>query len=205
MKRFTTTDDDYIKAHYLEQTLFQMADALNRAFGSVSGRMKLLGLVVPAEIIQQRRIDGLKLGWGNTETRFKKGHVTWNKGMKGLQIGGGETQFKKGNEPYNTKFDGCISIRKDKSKKAYKYIRITKSKWVLLQRHIWEQSNGPIPEGALVKFADGNSMNCDLTNLYLSNRPDNMDSNTIHRYPAELKRTIKLLSKLNKHLKKVEL
>jgi len=203
MKRFTAAEDDYIKAHYLEQTLTQIGDVFNRPFGSIHGRIIRLGLVVPAEIIQQRRIDGLKLGWGNTETRFKKGHVTWNKGMKGLHIGGGETQFKKGNQPYNTKYNGAVSIRKDKSGPAYKYMRLDKCKWVLLQRHIWEQSKGPIPEGYIVKFADGNSMNCDIANLYLSTRAQNMDSNNIRRYPAELKKSIKLLSKLNKQLKKV--
>ena len=42
------------------------------------------------------------------------------------------------------------------------------------QKHrvVWEQAHGPIPEGYLVKFKDGNRMNCSIDNLYLVSRAD---------------------------------
>lgn len=37
----------------------------------------------------------------SVETQFKKGHTAWNKGMKGIDLGGKETRFKKGQVPHN--------------------------------------------------------------------------------------------------------
>lgn len=56
-----------------------------------------------------RLLDGTK-GIGN---RFQKGHKAWNKGMKGLQIGGVETRFAKGHKPRNHKPVGTVVIRTD--------------------------------------------------------------------------------------------
>ncbi len=109
--------------------------------------------------------------------RFKKGHISWNKGIKGLTIGGVQTQFKPGNEPHNTKHNGAISIRKDKSGRPYKYIRISKGNWELLHRFVWKKHNGEIPKGMLVVFKDGNSLNCSIDNLELISRKENMQRN----------------------------
>lgn len=133
------------------------------------------------------------------KTRFKKGHVSWNKGLKGIDIGGKETQFKKGHLPHNTRSNGEISIRKDKTGREYKYIRISLGKWKLLHRVIWEKEKGIIPDGMIVKFKNGNSLDCDIENLYLCSRSKNMDANTIHRYPSELKKTIRLINKIERY------
>lgn len=39
--------------------------------------------------------------------------------------------------------------------------------WVPLHAHVWEQANGPIPEGLMVVAKDGNLKNVDLQNLCL--------------------------------------
>jgi hypothetical protein len=110
--------------------------------------------------------------------QFAKGNkVVWNKGMKGIRLSP-DTEFKKGNEPHNTKYDGCISIRTHKrDNKKYKYIRISKGNWQLLNRYVWEQNNGPIPKGMIIRHIDGDTMNCQISNLKIISKAENLSLN----------------------------
>ena len=133
--------------------------------------------------------------------QFKPGHTPHNKGK---QISAeiyekvAPTMFKKGNKPHNTKPNGTINIRADKSGRLYQYIKIKDSQWELLQRHVWTQANGEIPPGSVVIFLDGNYLNCELNNLQVISRRENMARNTIQRYPAELQQIMKLTCKLKR-------
>ncbi len=49
--------------------------------------------------------------------QFEKGHIPWNKGIKGLHLSP-STEFKKGHLPANTKYDGCLSLRKKITEKS---------------------------------------------------------------------------------------
>jgi hypothetical protein len=66
--------------------------------------------------------------------------------------------------------------------------------------HTWQQHNGPVPQGKIVCFKDHNTLNCSIENLMLLSRAENMQRNTIHRYPDELKSTIRLVSKLKRKI-----
>ena len=133
--------------------------------------------------------------------QFKPGHTPHNKGK---QISAeiyekvAPTMFKKGNKPHNTKPNGTINIRADKSGRLYQYIKIKDCQWELLQRHVWTQANGEIPAGSVVIFLDGNYLNCDISNLQVISRRENMARNTIQRYPAELQEVMKLTCKLKR-------
>jgi hypothetical protein len=144
----------------------------------------------------------LKIGWEKgAEFRFKKGMTPHNKGKampKHVYEKAKNTMFKKGIVPHNTKFDGAITIRKDKAGKTYKYIRLSKANWVLYHRYVWEQINGPILAGCNIQFKDGNELNCEIENLAMVSKPENMEQNTIHRYPAEVKKALRIISKLEK-------
>ena len=133
--------------------------------------------------------------------QFKPGHTPHNKGK---QISAeiyekvAPTMFKKGNKPHNTKPNGTINIRADTQGRLYQYIKIKDSHWELLQRYVWTQANGEIPPGSVVIFLDGNYLNCELNNLQVISRRENMARNTIQRYPAELQEVMKLTSKLKR-------
>lgn len=118
------------------------------------------------------------------KTAFETGHVPFNKGTKGY-MKANATSFKRGSEPHNTKHDGAISIRQKQGEKPYKYIRVGASKWMLLHRHIWEQANGPIPSDSLVTFVDGDTMNCELSNLNLITKAENAKRNSNREKAAE--------------------
>ena len=138
---------------------------------------------------------------GGKASQFKPGHKPHNKGK---QISAeiyekvAPTMFKKGNKPHNTKPNGTINLRADKTGRLYQYIKIKDSHWELLQRHVWTKANGEIPRGSVVIFLDGNYLNCELSNLKVITRKENMARNTIQRYPAELQEIMKLTCKLKR-------
>jgi len=138
---------------------------------------------------------------GGKASQFKLGHIPKNKGVKmpaELYKMVKPTMFKKGNKPANTKPVGTINVRADSSGRLYQYIKIKDSHWELLQRHVWTQANGKIPTGSVVIFLDGNYLNCELSNLQVITRKENMARNTIQRFPAELQEIMKLTSKLKR-------
>ena len=47
----------------------------------------------------------------------------------------------------------------------------------MLHRTVWEEHNGPIPEGMMVTFKDGNTENCDIGNLTLIDMAENVAMN----------------------------
>jgi hypothetical protein len=133
--------------------------------------------------------------------QFKPGHTPHNKGKQmdaEIYEKVAPTMFKKGNKPYNTKPNGTINLRADKTGRFYQYIKIKDCQWELLQRHVWTQANGEIPTGSVVIFLDGNYLNCELSNLQVITRKENMARNTIQRYPAELQEVMKLTCKLKR-------
>jgi hypothetical protein len=133
--------------------------------------------------------------------QFKPGHTPHNKGKQmdaEIYKKVAPTMFKKGNKPANTKPVGTINIRLDTQGRPYQYIKIKDSHWELLQRHVWTKANGEIPRGSVVIFLDGNYLNCDISNLQVISRRENMARNTIQRYPAELQEVMKLTSKLKR-------
>lgn len=104
-------------------------------------------------------------GW--EPTQFKKGHEPWNKGKKGLACGGKETQFKKGHKPWNYQPVGAERVN------SYGYVDIKvadPNKWKGKHILLWEEARGPVPEGHVVIFGDGDKQNFDLANLILVSR-----------------------------------
>lgn len=137
-------------------------------------------------------------------TRFEKGNKAWNKGKKCpnlLLTNASKTMFKKGNKPNNTMEPNATSIRTDSHGRKYQYSKIEDSKWILSHRLMWEQTHGTIPAKHIVRFIDGNTMNLDLTNLECIPMGENAKRNTIHRFPDDLKKLIRLKAKLNKTIK----
>jgi hypothetical protein len=127
------------------------------------------------------------------ESQFPKGHKPWNKGLKGIQIGGTESQFKKGNVPANHKEVGSERIDED----GYTYIKIAEhTRWVLKHRYIYEQHHGKLEPHMIVTFRDKNISNFEIENLEAITKVENMERNRITKYPQPIQQTIKTLNKL---------
>jgi hypothetical protein len=139
-----------------------------------------------------------RLQKGNQATQFHKGHNPWNKGMKGLDIGGKESQFPKGHVPANHREVGSERIDED----GYTYIKIAEhARWVLKHRHIYEQHHGKLEPHMIVTFIDRDCTNFAIENLEAITKVENMQRNTITKYPKPIRETIKTLNKLWQEIK----
>ena len=116
-----------------------------------------------------------KLNSGTTG-HFEKGHISHNKGKKGLRYAGSEKGwFQNGHEPHNTDPVGTVCKKAD----GYFWVKLDDKpgakikNWKQLPIHVWEKVNGPVPEGHFVIFKDGNVENVTLENLMLVSRAEN--------------------------------
>ncbi len=193
---------DIIKARYPYEPTKTLAAELNITPYSLYHIAYRLGLKKDPEY---RKTTYWKKGCqAGVATQFKKGHVPLNKGQKMSKKTYNKvahTMFKKGNKPPNTKPADAVTIRMDNSNIPYKYLKIRDSNWQLMHRVIYEQYHGPIPKGSIVTFKDANTMNCHIDNLICITMAENMIRNSIQRYPEELKKVIRLNSKLKKQIK----
>ncbi len=134
--------------------------------------------------------------------RFKKGHIPANKGTKGL-TGANSGSFKKGSVPPNRKPTGTERLC---SKDGYVLIKIdepdpyTGFKTRYKHKHIalWEKTHGPVPDGMVIAFRDGDMYNITNENLMMISRAELLRLNK-HGYknmPAEIKPTVLALAKL---------
>ncbi len=177
--------------HYPHRSTKEVAELLNKTVKQCYCKANLLRLFkTPAylETASSGRIRNSNIG-----TQFPKGNTPWNKGMKGLKIGGEQTQFKKGTIPPNHRPVGSTRIDEE----GYTYIKIAEPrKWVLLHRHIFEQEYGKINRNEVIVFRDKNRTNFEINNLEKISMSENMERNRITKYPIEIQETIKALNKL---------
>lgn len=90
------------------------------------------------------------------ETSFSKNKLVNNQNHKWLEIGT-ETPFK----------DGYVYVKTDKP------IGAKGRRYQVLKHHLlWQEHNGPIPEGCAVIFLDGDKQNFDIDNLALVKRSE---------------------------------
>jgi hypothetical protein len=186
---------ELLKQHYSDSTIHELMQMLNKTSGAIYNQAYFNKLKKSVVYEENRRLQDIKNLKKNTLTRFKKGQTPWNKNVKGY-MGENATSFKKGQLPHNTRSEG--ETRKDKD--GFVLVKIAHRKWIRKHRIIWEQSNGEIPKGYVIRIKDGNKENYSLDNMELITRADNMLLNTVHRFPTELKQTIKLLKKLKKKI-----
>lgn len=172
---------NFIALNYLKYTTAELMKMCNVSEGTVQ------------RVRREYSIEG-KVNTG----RFKKGIRPHNKGKKSPGVSYGrmkETQFKKGQLPSNTLKDLAVTIRYDhpktRSGRAYKWIRISKGKWIHYHRYLWEKANGPVPPKHMVAFRDGDSLNCRLSNLKMITMAENARRNYD---PAKAQRAAKDLT-----------
>jgi hypothetical protein len=178
----------------------ELCAMFDRSIKCIYNKAVSMGLKKSPELIRAQAVERLT-GPKSVANRFQKGCATWNKGMKGLDIGGKETRFKPGNFPQTWKPIG--SERIDSDGYVYRKVSDTRNKkvdWVMVHVLLWEQHNGPVPAGCAVVFKDGDKKNIDIENLECITRAELMRRNTVHRLPKELAELIQLRGALNRQI-----
>ena len=151
---------------------------------------------------------GLKTGY---DGRFKKGCVPANKGKKvspETYAKCAPTMFKKGHRPATTAPIGAETVT---GKGGYVFVKIdddptvpSRKNWKQKHHLIYEEHYGPIPEGHIVIFLDGNNRNFDPENLRAISKATNarMNQNHLRFKERELTETganvAEMLTKLGK-------
>lgn len=150
--------------------------------------------------LQQVKTAIKRYGFNTGRTgRFEKGHVSHNKGKKGYCAPGAEKgHFKKGNIPLNRREIGDERVSKD----GYIYVKIQdghkNNNWKMKHVINWEKEHGPVPEGHCLIFLDGDKENCEISNLELISRAENvrMNKNKLFKDDPELTKTGVLVARV---------
>lgn len=155
---------EYIRNNSWGVSSKEMAERCNEKFGTNW---------TPTGMKQFRQRHGIKsgvTGW------YQKGHPPGTKGKtleeickydpeKLARVRSG--QFKKNHIPHNHVPVGTVTVVQ-----GDKLIKVRETgeqweRWRYLSRVVWEEHNGPIPEGMCISFKDGDNMNCDISNLMM--------------------------------------
>lgn len=154
----------YIRQNYKGTSYADMAAQLEEIFGRE---------YTPAQIMAYYKNHKLNSGLTG---HFEKGHVPHNKGRKdGAAPGSEKGWFQKGGTPWDTFPVGTIVTKSD----GYLWKKIDerpggwRQNWKQLHLLIWEEANGPVPEGYRVIFMDKNRKNCSLENLAVASLAEN--------------------------------
>lgn len=202
-KLWTEQERQVLIEKYPNSYTSEISNLLNRSVRSIYAQATLMGLKKSDHFMQmelKKQADRLREDGANY--RFNKGHISHNKGRKmpkELYEKCKSTMFKKGNLPHNTKQDWEEGLRNDKNGKTYITIKVPGVKKMQFKHvWLWESINGKVPNGFNIVFKDGNTTNCTIENLECISNAELMKRNTIHRFPEELKTTIRLVHKLNR-------
>lgn len=119
-----------------------------------------------------------RYGWLTGRTGcFPKGSIPPNKGRRGWHAPGSEKGwFKKGQMPstfrghgheYIDNKDGYVWLIVEDNAPRPPSTPNRRTRSVLKHRYMWEQANGPIPEGHVLKCLSGDKTDCDPSNWVL--------------------------------------
>lgn len=194
---YSFSEDCYLVKNLEHKSQKQIAIDLGRSCTTVGIRCKTLGL----ETLTRR--NALK-------SYIKKGQTPPNKGKKQSEYMSPEaiektkaTRFKKEQLPKQTLPVWSEVKRKRKNGREYIMIKVP-GNTKLVYKHIWMWEsfhNKKLPAGFNVVFKNGNPLDCVIENLECVSDATLMKRNTIHNYPEELKKAIRLSSKISKKIK----
>jgi HNH endonuclease len=154
--KYTSEELSFIKLNCKDRSFQELKELFNTHF-SLS--------------LKESQIKGVMARYGfknGNDARFKSGHTPHNKDKKGVHYSI-KTEFKPGHRPASYKVVGSARITRD----GYCEVKIRDpNKWKAKHRIIWERSNGEIPPGYVILFADGNKQNIELDNLLMVSRKE---------------------------------
>lgn len=210
MSRLTWTPEALAEVcrRYPHERTADIARDLGRSIGSIHWQANLLGLKKTPEYM--REIHGAHIAEAGARYRFNAGSAAWNKGIPGStgnHPNTKRTQFKKGRKPQEARnyqpigslriLDGCLQRKVTDDPALYRSRR-----WVAVHRLVWEEVNGPTPNGYVVVFKPGMASTdpdeITIDRVELITRAELMRRNTRHNLPPELNALIAVKARLTR-------
>ena len=197
-KKWTPEENAKLEELYPNKPNSELAEIFGVTIYQIKGKAQRMGL--------RKSNDHME---SSTLGRFTKGMTPWNKGLSYMPKNSG-TRFKKGNKPHTWRPIGAISNRSGRENEWVIKVSDTGDKitdWRPLGEHVWIANGGEPPtENEIIRFKDNyvaKSPDCyTFERLEKISRAENMERNTIHRYPEELKSAMRMLGKLKKEIEK---
>jgi hypothetical protein len=194
-KQWTKKETEEFIQLYPTTMAKDLANRFNCSIAQIYHKQQNTGVNKSTDFLHQYYKSNFK---GHSATQFKKGMTSWNKGTKGVMMGGVETQFKKGQNPHNTKPIGYRSTRDgytvEKTANGFKLVHVM----------LWESINGPVAKGMLVVFKDRNKQNMCIENLELIDRNEHMRRNNIKNLPEELREVLQIKKSITRKINQIE-
>ena len=203
---WTTSQLSLLVQHYPHKRTSDLVSVIGRNMESIYRKANQMGIKKSEAFLtsdQAGRLDGVRGG----ATRFRQGQEAWNKGMKGLDLGGKETQFKPGHRGGQAARLYMPIGTERISKDGYLERKINdgmpfQKRWRAVHLLVWEAANGPLPASHAIAFKDGNKQNINVDNLECISRADLMRRNTVHNLPKELAELAQLRGALTRQINK---
>lgn len=211
-RKWTSAEDRKLRKLYRTLSAAECAVELGRTLSATAQRANTLGLHKSPEWVADRARQRWAEGRHERSREALAIGRGWNKGIRGstgTHANCRRTQFKPGHlggaaadkiQPI-----GTLRIADGQLQKKMHNGRPFMSRWVTVQRIVWEAANGPIPPGHVVVFKDGRVRTVEaeitLDKLELISRAENMRRNSyLTRYPKEVADLIRLRGALNRKI-----
>lgn len=152
----------------------ELAEMLNERFGTS---------ITNVQIRSFRQNNKLNSGLNG---RFEKGKVPYNKGKKYPNMPPNSGQFKKGSKPNSYHPVGTINMTTD----GYLKVKVADPNvWERVHLQVWREHFGPVPEGCVIVFLDGDKTNVDISNLACITRADLAQMNKNRYFDSDAETT----------------
>jgi hypothetical protein len=184
-----------VKREFPHVKTADLARAMGKATSSLQSHANGLGLKKTPECLAQV-YKARPQTQAQIATRFQPGKNPWNANIKGY-IGRNKTSYQKGNIPHTCAPVGTVAVTSDG---YWRRKTAMPNRWVFLHRENWEKAHGPIPNGHVVIFKDGNKDHYAIENLEILSRAQFLERHTYARYPGPLRRVAKVLKTLKQEI-----
>lgn len=196
---------------YSDTPTHEIARQLGITVARVYSKAAYLGLKKSEAYLNSPSACRLRRGDNvGASARFQKGHTTWNKGMKGLDIGGKSSRFKKGQLPHNTQPIGSYRVTKDGSlqRKISNAKGSNSMRWRGVHELVWIDANGFMPQGHIVVFKKGMKTSeldeITIDKVECISFAENMKRNSYHQYGPEIAQLVQLRGAVQRQINRRE-